>query len=60
MVYASSVNYYILVSVSVADLRKKAQVANVLGHPVYITELQINLRACGLKIMENKGNIVFG
>ena len=44
---------------AVADLRKKAQVGNVLGHPVYITELQRNLRACGMKIIETKKHIDF-
>ena len=34
-------------------------VANVLGHPVHGTKLEINLHGCGMKIM-GKEKIVFG
>ena len=46
-----------LVAFPVADLTKKRpgwQTFWPLGHPVHITELQINLRACGMEIMGNK------
>lgn len=42
---------------TVADLRKK--VANALGHPVYITELPINLRAWGMKIIGSRNKIQY-
>lgn len=37
---------------------KEAQVANLLVHPVYITELQTNLRAWGMKIVGSKKDAV--
>ena len=44
--------------IAVADLRKMAQVTNVLGHPVYITELKINLCVCDMKIIGNKKDVL--
>lgn len=33
---------------------EKVEVANVLGHPVYLTELQVSLRARGMETIGNK------